>query len=74
MIAAKVHSVSEFPAECKRYGDFVSGPKMDSTLKNIYADMSPGEAIDAKRAKDEGHLNNAQIKRSMTTKKNGRFF
>mmetsp|Transcript_957 Transcript_957/g.1947 ORF Transcript_957/g.1947 Transcript_957/m.1947 type:complete len:93 (-) Transcript_957:265-543(-) len=73
MMATKVHSESEFPVECKQYNDAVSLLKRHSSAK-IYAGMSPGDACDARRAKDEGHLNNAQIKRRMTTKKNGRFY
>jgi len=75
MIAIKVQSESEFPVECKQYDDAVSLLKRHSSGgRNPYAGMSPGEAIDAMRAKDEGHLNSAQIKRRMTTKKNGRFY
>lgn len=72
-IATKVNSESEFPVECMKYNDAVSLFKTHSQ-SNPYAGMSPGEAIDAKRAKSEGHLNSAQIKRRMTTRKNGRFF
>ena len=72
-IAKKINSESEFPVECMQYIDAVSLFKMRSN-SNPYAGMSPAEAIDAKRAKSEGHLNSAQIKRRMTTKKNGRFF
>lgn len=77
MIAARVHSESDFPADCKQYSDAVSLLKRHSSGKNTenpYAGMAPGDAIDAMRAKDEGHLNGAQIKRRMTTKKNGRFY
>jgi hypothetical protein len=56
-----------------QYSDAVSLFKMQSN-SNPYAGMSPAEAIDAKRAKSEGHLNSAQIKRRMTTRKNGRLF
>mmetsp|Transcript_22445 Transcript_22445/g.36938 ORF Transcript_22445/g.36938 Transcript_22445/m.36938 type:complete len:107 (+) Transcript_22445:97-417(+) len=74
MIATKVQE-SDFPADCKQFGDAVSILKRHNTSNtNPYAGMSPLDAIDAKRAKDEGHLNNAQIKRRMTTKKNGRFY
>ncbi|KAL7499544.1 hypothetical protein ACHAWT_009080 [Skeletonema menzelii] len=74
MIATKVQE-SDFPADCKQFGDAVSILKRHNSSKtNPYAGMSPLDAIDAKRAKDEGHLNNAQIKRRMTTKKNGRFY
>jgi len=72
-IASKVNSESDFPIECMQYDDAVSLFKMHSN-SNPYAGMSPGEAIDAKRAKSEGHLNSAQIKRRMTTRKNGRIF
>ncbi len=72
-IAKKINSESEFPVECMQYSDVVSLFKMQSN-SNPYAGMSPAEAIDAKRAKSEGHLNSAQIKRRMTTRKNGRFF
>jgi hypothetical protein len=71
-IASKVNSESEFPVECMQYYDAVTILKQGNS--NPYAGMSPGEAIDAKRAKFEGHLNSAQIKRRMTTRKNGRFF
>jgi len=71
-IASKVNSESEFPVECMQYNDAVTILKQSSS--NPYAGMSPGEAIDAKRAKFEGHMNSAQIKRRMTTRKNGRFF
>ena len=74
MIATKVHSESEFPVECRQYNDAVSLFKRHSSVKNVYAGLSPGEAIDAMRAKDAGIRNNAQIKRRMTSKKNGRFF
>lgn len=75
MIAAKVQE-SDFPADCKQFGDAVSILKRHNSSSNTnpYAGMSPLDAIDAKRAKEEGHLNNAQIKRRMTTKKNGRFY
>lgn len=74
MIAAKVQE-SEFPADCRQFSDAVSILKRhNSTNDNPYVGLSPGEAIDAKRAKAEGHLNNAQITRRMTTKKNGRFY
>jgi hypothetical protein len=39
-----------------------------------YDGMTSGDRVDAMRAKDEGHLNSAQIKRRMTTRKNGRFY
>lgn len=76
MIATKVHCESEFPVECRQYNDAVSLFKRHSSAsaKNVYEGMSPGDAIDAMRAKDEGHLNSAQIKRRMTSKKNGRFY
>lgn len=74
-IATKVHSEKEFPVECKQYNDAVSLFKRHTTAaKNIYAGMSPADAIDAMRARDEGHLNGAQIKRRMTGTKNGRFY
>mmetsp|Transcript_5822 Transcript_5822/g.9004 ORF Transcript_5822/g.9004 Transcript_5822/m.9004 type:complete len:106 (-) Transcript_5822:170-487(-) len=72
-IAAKVQE-SDFPVECKQFGDAVSILKRHNSSNNPYSGMSPMDAADAKRAKDEGHLNNAQIKRRMTTKKNGRFY
>lgn len=74
-IAAKVQE-SDFPVDCKQFGDAVSILKRhnSSNTNNPYSGMSPMDAADAKRAKDEGHLNNAQIKRRMTTKKNGRFY
>jgi len=72
LIAAKVHSESEFPVECRQYNDAVSLLERRGSARNIvYAGMSPGEAFDAMRAKDEGNVNSAQIKRRMTTKKNG---
>jgi hypothetical protein len=75
MVASKVHSESEFPMECREYTDAVLILKRHNSLKSeTYAGMSPGDAIDAMRAKDEGHLNSAQIKRRMTTRKNGRFY
>mmetsp|Transcript_5823 Transcript_5823/g.10658 ORF Transcript_5823/g.10658 Transcript_5823/m.10658 type:complete len:106 (+) Transcript_5823:230-547(+) len=75
MLATKVYSESEFPVECKQYDDAVSLLKRHNSTKNAaYNGMSPGEAIDAMRAKDEGHMNSAQIKRRMTTTKNGRFY
>ena len=74
MIATKVHTESEFPAECKQYTDAFTIFKRHNSAKNAFEGMSPGEKVDAMRAKDEGHLNNAQIKRRMTTKKNGRFY
>mmetsp|Transcript_28689 Transcript_28689/g.45183 ORF Transcript_28689/g.45183 Transcript_28689/m.45183 type:complete len:107 (+) Transcript_28689:90-410(+) len=74
MIATKVQE-SAFPTDCLRFGDAVSILKRHNlSHTNPYAGMSPVDAADAKRAKDEGHLNNAQIKRRMTTKKNGRFY
>jgi len=74
MIAAKVQE-SDFPADCKQFGDAISILKRhNSVSNNPYIGMSPLDAADAKRAKDEGHLNNAQITRRMTTKKNGRFY
>lgn len=77
MIAAKVQE-SDFPVECKQFRDAVAILKRhnskSSNNKNPYVGMSPLDSVDAKRAKDEGHLNNAQIKRRMTTKKNGRFY
>lgn len=75
MIATKVQE-SDFPADCKQFGDAVSILKRHNanSSQNPYAGMSPFDAADAKRAKNEGHLNNAQIKRRMTTKKNGRFY
>lgn len=74
VLAMKVNSESEFPVECKQYNDAVKLLKRHNSAKNAYAGMSPGEAIDAMRAKDEGHLNGAQIKRRMTGTKNGRFY
>jgi len=73
VLAIKVHSESEVPVECKQYADVVSLLKRRRSTRAPYIGMSPGDAIDAMRAKDEGHLNSAQIKRRMTTKKNGRF-
>ena len=74
LLATKVHSEAEFPVECKQYDDAVSILRRHSSARAAYAGMSPGDAIDAMRAKDEGHLNGAQIKRRMTTKSNGRFY
>ena len=75
MIAMKVKSESDFPAKCKQYNDAVKLLKRhDSKRSEAYIGMSPGEAIDAMRAKEEGHLNSAQIKRRMTTRRNGRFY
>ena len=86
MLAAKLQTENEFPAglqdfihqfpECKQYNDAVSVFKRQDTSKSsaAYEGMSPGDAIDAMRARDEGHLNSAQIKRRMTGKKNGRVY
>lgn len=86
MLAAQLQTENEFPAglqdfihqfpECKQYNDAVSVFKRQDTSKSsaAYEGMSPGDAIDAMRARDEGHLNSAQIKRRMTGKKNGRVY
>ena len=86
MLAAKLQTENEFPAglqdfihqfpDCKQYNDAVSVFKRRDTSKSsaAYEGMSPGDAIDAMRARDEGHLNSAQIKRRMTGKKNGRVY
>ncbi|KAL3800860.1 hypothetical protein HJC23_001697 [Cyclotella cryptica] len=80
MMALKVHTESDFPVECRDYYDAMvllkrrnsgSGVKKEA---DAYAGMSSGDRIDAMRAKDEGHLNSAQIKRRMTTRKNGRLY
>ncbi|KAL9181926.1 hypothetical protein ACHAXT_012269 [Thalassiosira profunda] len=76
-IAARVMTEAEFPVECKQYSDAVTLFRHHRSLArsgDAYAGMSPGDRTDAMRAKDEGHLNSAQIKRRMTTKKNGRFY
>ncbi|KAL7535897.1 hypothetical protein ACHAXR_011571 [Thalassiosira sp. AJA248-18] len=74
MIATKATTLSEFPVECRQFKDCVSLLKRHTSAKNPYSGMSPGDAIDAMRAKDEGHLNSAQIKRRMTSGKNGRCY
>ena len=71
MLSEKVHDYSEVPAICKHYKALF---KERHVTRNAYVGMSPGEAIDAMRAKDEGHLNSAQIKRRMTERKNGRVY
>ncbi|KAL3771077.1 hypothetical protein ACHAWU_006454 [Discostella pseudostelligera] len=72
-IAAHATSESDFPAECKKYKDAVALLKRHNS-NNPYAGMSPGDAVDAMRAKSEGRMNSAQIKRRMTTRKNGRTY
>ena len=72
-IAARATSESEFPAECKKYKDAVALFKRHNN-SNPYAGMPPGDAVDAMRAKSEGRMNSAQIKRRMTTRKNGRTY
>ena len=75
MLSEKVHDYSEVPAICKHYKAlFKEQHEHSNVTRNVYAGMSPGEAIDAMRAKDEGHLNSAQIKRRMTERKNGRVY
>mmetsp|Transcript_11696 Transcript_11696/g.24114 ORF Transcript_11696/g.24114 Transcript_11696/m.24114 type:complete len:90 (-) Transcript_11696:313-582(-) len=71
MIALKLHSRSDFPVECMKYEDAAT---ILHEKNEAYVGMSPGEKIDAMRAKDEGHLNGAQIKRRMTTKNAKRFY
>ena len=87
-IAAKVESKEHIPFECKQYyekaqaaragspkpgGDHVHTP-ITPTRVNKYEGLSPHDAIDAKRAKAEGHLNEAQMIRRMTTRNNSRRF
>jgi len=72
-IASRATSESDFPAECMKYKDAVALFKRHNS-NNPYAGMSPGEAVDAMRAKSEGRMNSAQIKRRMTTRKNGRTY
>jgi len=81
LIATKVHKESDFPVDCKQYEDSVklfqkhsALFKQSATTSNAYAGLSPGDRVDAMRAKEEGHLNNAQIKRRMTEKKNRRIY
>ncbi len=79
MMALKVHSENDFPIECRDYDDAVVllRRRNSSEVKKgvgAYDGMSSGDRVDAMRAKDEGHLNSAQIKRRMTTRKNGRFY
>ncbi|KAL7483863.1 hypothetical protein ACHAW6_014206 [Cyclotella cf. meneghiniana] len=79
MMALKVHSENDFPIECRDYDDAVVllRRRNSSEVKKVvgaYDGMSSGDRVDAMRAKDEGHLNSAQIKRRMTTRKNGRFY
>ena len=79
MMALKVHSENDFPIECRDYDDAVVllRRRNSSEVKKVvgaYDGMSSGDRVDARRAKDEGHLNSAQIKRRMTTRKNGRFY
>ena len=81
LIATKIQAESDFPVECKQYKDcfklFQKHSalfKGSATTSSAYAGLSPGDAIDARRSKEEGHLNNAQIKRRMTEKKNRRIY
>jgi len=76
-LAQKVKHTSDFPLECHEYEDAVILLKRNDSFKkknDVYVGMSPGDRIDAMRAKDEGHLSGAQIKRRMTTRNKGRWF
>lgn len=80
MMALKVHSETDFPIECRDYDDAMVLLKRRNSGDGVkkgaeaYAGLSSADRIDAMRAKDEGHLNAAQIKRRMTTRKNGRVY
>ena len=78
-IAAKVESKERIPIECKQYHEPVATPSSpkpggDTHVPNKYEGMSPHDAIDAKRAKAEGHLNEAQMIRRMTTRNKAKRF
>lgn len=87
-IAAKVESKEHIPIECKQYHEPVATPSSpkpggDTHVPNMpnmpntpnkYEGMSPHDAIDAKRAKAEGHLNEAQMIRRMTTRNKAKRF
>eukprot|EP00956_Cyclotella_meneghiniana_P025998 scaffold55409_cov79-Cyclotella_meneghiniana.AAC.3 len=72
-LALKVHRASDYPHQCHEYEDAMILLRRHNS-KDAYAGMSPGDRADAMRAKDEGHLNSAQIKRRMTTRNKGRWF
>lgn len=81
VIAAKVESKEHIPIECKQYHEKAqaaraSSPKPGGVAPRVskYEGLSPHDAIDAKRAKAAGHLNEAQMIRRMTTRNNSRRF
>mmetsp|Transcript_15773 Transcript_15773/g.36333 ORF Transcript_15773/g.36333 Transcript_15773/m.36333 type:complete len:123 (+) Transcript_15773:146-514(+) len=87
VIAAKVESKEHIPIECKQYHEKAqaaraSSPKPGGVTRDVrdvphvskYEGLSPHDAIDAKRAKAAGHLNEAQMIRRMTTRNNSRRF
>ena len=75
-LALKVKHTSDYPLECHDYEDAMILLRRHNSKgkEDAYAGMSPGDRIDAMRAKDEGHLSGAQIKRRMTTRNKGHWF
>ncbi|KAL3771620.1 hypothetical protein ACHAWO_009780 [Cyclotella atomus] len=76
-LALKVKHTSDYPLECHDYEDamiLLRRHNSEKKMDDVYAGMSPGDRVDAMRAKDEGHLSGAQIKRRMTTRNKGRWF
>mmetsp|Transcript_30067 Transcript_30067/g.64434 ORF Transcript_30067/g.64434 Transcript_30067/m.64434 type:complete len:120 (+) Transcript_30067:229-588(+) len=62
----------EFPKECSRFGSFRSGiVRRDSKQKEedvAFAGMDPGAAIKARSAREQGHPNQAQLIRRMSSR------
>ena len=58
LIATKIQAESDFPVECKQYKDcFKLFQKHSALFKD--STTTSNDAIDARRSKEEGHLNNA---------------
>ena len=66
LLAAKVNSVAELPAECREIPAVV-----ESVQKKVAAfdGMTPKSAADAARARRGGRESHAQIQRRMTTRR-----
>jgi len=66
----------EFPTDCTKFTTFRSGiNRRDSKQREeavAFAGMDPGAAIKAKSAREQGHPNEAQLIRRMSSRNNSK--
>jgi len=76
LLKKHVPSDFEFPADCTKFGSFRSGIiRRDSKQREeavAFAGMDPGAAIKAKSAREQGHPNEAQLIRRLSSRNNSK--